>query len=192
MVNRITRLLSEQWHVTPLYFWRTREGSSIARACPDEGIKAIAAYARRPKITTPGDNEIVMKINDYVLSCAGYLANHGITVFCAVPLVSSLTEYNIDSPCSWFSFVPETECADIEIVIDKATGIAKDYTFQDIVLPIKEQQIPFIIEEQTRKIGLLEAIEIISYQIDFELGNRFSFPLFGPQYKPIYLFLRER
>lgn len=95
----LNELHKEFGHISPLYFWRTREGSSLARNCLTYGIRMIAVYPRRPKVLEVGSNVITFKINDYVRNNSIYLSSQGIPCFYSGPIISTLDAYDINCDC---------------------------------------------------------------------------------------------
>ena len=194
LVNRLYNSLSSKWEISPLFFWRSREGSRIAEECDNgERIRVAAVYARRPKLVSPGHNVLVMKVNDRIFSRANYLTGQGIPVFCAVPRVSQILDFQVNSVCSWFILAQDSPIIDVQIRLDINSGLIQNRSDENEkkVIPIVEQQISDIIKEQTKAISLSDAIAIISCRNGEVLGRYPSFFWFGG-YKPFYLFLKER
>jgi hypothetical protein len=86
--------MSERFsHVFPVYFWSTREGARVGRESMEHHrVRVVGAYARRPKVIHPGDDKILVKVNDLLFSAAIEGTAFGIPIFAArrpVFLVSS-------------------------------------------------------------------------------------------------------
>ncbi|MBC8465847.1 hypothetical protein H8D57_02375 [bacterium] len=192
LTHRLSQLLSPAYNVTPLYFWRSREGSRIAKECDNgESIRVVAVYARRPKLLSPGDGTVVMKVNEQVILRANYLIEQGIPVFCGVPIIFQILDFSVDSHCAWFQLMSDEVHEDLEVLIDVKTGALRNDSIANSLIPTKEKQITKIIKESARGMTLSAAIESIrgGWVSDFDV-NRRSFWIEG-NYKPFYLFLKD-
>jgi len=191
LVYRLNQLMSPRWNVIPLFFWRSREGSTISKMCDrGEQIRVMAVYARRPKLSSPGDDAIIMKVNDHVFSRANYLTMQGIPVFCGVPLVSRVLDFRMDSPCAWFYLASKNTYIDEELLLDVKTGAVRSRTDGSSIEPVDEHRIASIIEKSISPMKLSDAIQKLNFK-EGE-GLRVRFPPFGGIYKPAYLFMAER
>lgn len=87
----------------PVYFWANREGGRLARESLDlSDIRVLTAYARRPKVRHPGDDQIVMRMNEELYVAASRGAEMGCPVLAGIPLVSTLRDLVLGAPCRWF------------------------------------------------------------------------------------------
>lgn len=104
LVPAFVRILAAQYPaVIPVFFWRTREGGRLARAGMGNAVvKVVTVYARRPKLSDPGDAQIVMRVNPELLEAASLAANLGSPVFAGVPLATSICEFTLETRCAWF------------------------------------------------------------------------------------------
>jgi hypothetical protein len=121
LVSFLTKLFSNhKQNIVPLYFWKSREGSSMSIRCgPNKPIRLLAMYARRPKVSEPEQDHILVKINGRLFERAYYLKENGIPTVVGVPRVSSIMDLYIGCPCSWFMLCPDKDCTqDVEFNID--------------------------------------------------------------------------
>jgi hypothetical protein len=86
----------------PLFFWSSREGRVTTLATNEQRVKIVIAFARRPKVDRRNPNFIHMKINSQLLEYAASSREFGIPVLAGMPLISTLADFRIDVPCSWF------------------------------------------------------------------------------------------
>lgn len=89
--------------ITPFYFWKSREGNSMSRMCDtSERLRFVTVFARRPKISDPGQAHITVKFNLVLYDTAHALQSFGIPVFAGVPAVSTIMSLQGTVPCLWF------------------------------------------------------------------------------------------
>lgn len=80
LVPDLAAKLSDRFaSIAPVYFWGTREGGRVGReSVSGRASRVVAAFARRPKILHPGDESILVKINDVLFAAARAGAEVGI------------------------------------------------------------------------------------------------------------------
>jgi len=105
LVPNLATVLSQKYpQVIPIYFWTSREGGRLAASSIGPlRVRLITAFARRPKAHSPDDKVLFLKINSSLLQAAKKGAQLGSPVFAGVPLATGLLQYNIGTPCAWFS-----------------------------------------------------------------------------------------
>lgn len=120
LVPRLISILSKTYsNIVPFYFWAAREGNSISQSCDTgEYLRLIAVYPRRPKVSHPHDSEILIKFNAVLFEKAREYEQFGIPVFAGVPRVSSIMDFRLNTPCTWFEILGAESPADIEREFD--------------------------------------------------------------------------
>jgi len=127
--------------VIPVYFWSTREGSAIARACrPLEKVRIIRVFARRPKINVPNQESIEVKFNQSLFENTDLTTSLGIPTFAGVPLASSILDLSFNTECAWFELKEPEKDIVYELSLD-AKIIKKSSISSSIEGPIDEIQL---------------------------------------------------
>jgi len=193
LVPSLCAILEKQWLVTPVYFWSTREGSRLAQECDSgEQITILAMFARRPKMSHAGDQTIQVKINFSLQERTQSLLESGIPVLAGVPLVSSILNFQISSPCVWLRLTPSAGAyEDIYIEIDKRTGNITRSKLGEPFCILTPEDIR-LLTQQSRSTVLSEAIQNIKgmgRKHNYGISSRFLW--FG-NYKPVYFLLRKK
>jgi hypothetical protein len=89
------------------------------RCDPGISLRLLAMYARRPKICVPNQDYILVKINNILFERSYYLKEMGIPTIVGVPRISSITNFHLDCPCSWFNLCPDKNFkSDFEFTIN--------------------------------------------------------------------------
>ncbi len=111
LVPKLVSILEQHFSkVIPIYFWTTREGSLIARACqPPQNVKIIRVFARRPKINIPNQKSIEVKFNQSLFAHTEFVTSLGIPTFAGVPLASSILDLSSNTECAWFELTKPEE-----------------------------------------------------------------------------------
>jgi len=190
LVYILNGILTNDWRVTPLFYWHTREGSRIARLCSEAEtpVKVMAMYARRPKLCSPTADCFLMKVNSSILRRAGFLIAAGIPVLCGVPRISRLLDFHLDCDCVWLSIKEVGQLRDIEIELELASGmLARGILPQGIEL-VRDNDVKDLALHSAQDMTLGAAMAAISESARVE---DFTHPLFGAQYKPVYLILQR-
>jgi len=186
-------LSSQDSAVVPLYFWRTREGSSVSLQC-DQGtqIRILAMYARRPKVVDPADRHILVKFNRELLELAFHLNEHGIPTLAGVPRVSSIMDLRIGCPCSWFALVPDsTFSEDIEVFVDRRLNQCEKALPAFVRGPLQDKEVADFIDSVARPMLWADAVEVLRAKPLHEHRYSRSFPWHMGGYKPVYFLLVE-
>lgn len=99
----------------PIYYWSTREGSRVGRECaPNRHVRVVSIFARRPKVTVPGQSVIVAKLNQELFTYSEEATERGIPTLAGIPLVSSLDQLTASCPSVWFRLL-DAPSNDMEI-----------------------------------------------------------------------------
>ena len=194
LIPLLTQLFSaHKQNLIPLYFWKTREGSSISKRCdPNTPIRLLAMYARRPKICDPDQDYILVKINDILFERACYLKENGIPTIIGVPRVSSIMDLHIGCPCSWFSLFSDRDSkSEIEFRIDIKSNKCDVELPASIQGPLKDEELLSLFNKGTHLPSWQDAIQILgAKRSDYGFyGNSFYWRM-GGMYKPVYFISR--
>ena len=188
LVPRLVKLLeNEDVIVTPIFYWATREGGSMAKASfLGIRMKLLVFYARRPKIASVGEGIISIKINELILNRSRQYAEYGIPTVAGFPLVDSLSEFHSTSPAAWIKIDPNFSEHSFQINLnsmatDSAMSLLSDEDIQNVVF---NQCQTF---EWNELIVIFKKIRTES--LFHGLGHHF---LFGDKYKPIYLLIHQK
>lgn len=119
LVPRIVSYLKPHFRcVIPIYFWSTREGSSIAGACePTQPVRVINIFARRPKVSTPNQESIEVKFNQPLFQIARLASTFGISTLAGVPIASSIFDISLDTECAFFELFDSEEDFSISLSV---------------------------------------------------------------------------
>ncbi len=191
LVNSIVKHLSPEFPViVPMYPWLTREGNSLAKECfRDRRVRLVSVYPRRPKVSNPGDTNILVKFNSFILRKSFVARSVGMPVFAGVPLISDLVSYRIDAYCLWFSlYGDERDNRDLEVFL----STSEEYTdkvgsLEAIRGPIEGTAILEDIKANSNEDNWENWLDTIRFMRNQEEEGRSS--LYGPTYKPFYLVL---
>lgn len=197
LVPRICKALSSsKYQAVPFYYWKTRESANMSKLS-DQGNMArlIVVYARRPKVDSPGQKEIIVKINHSLFLTSLEFKKYDVPVFAGVPLASSIMELSLDLPCSWFHLNSE-QIPDDDLIFsisNKRKSLSDEIV--SYVKNIDENNLfEFIINRSTTNTWMewIEIINEVSWKIQEE--NDFFNPFFQwlGIYKPFYIALFEK
>mgnify|MGYP001139543563 CR=1 FL=1 len=189
LVPFLTQLFSDnKQKLTPLYYWKSREGSSISKQCdPNTSIRLFAMYARRPKIHSPEKDYISVKINNILFERAYYLKENGIPTIVGVPRVSSIINFHVGCPCSWFRLCPDENIeSDIEFAINIKSNKCEIKLPSSIEGPLEEIELLDLFNKSQKLPSWQDVIKILrTVRSNYEsYGNRFNWLMGG--YKPVY------
>lgn len=145
LVPNLAAILSKKYSaVVPIYFWATREGGSLAEACVGpHRVRLVAAYARRPKVESPGSKLLRMKINAPLFRSAELGRNLGVPVLAGVPLATELLRFCVTTPCAWFLLNDRFNMgADVIVTLDRSGQIQDGQEERRLVRgPLSEAEI---------------------------------------------------
>lgn len=190
LVPKFAEILSSRFdNILPIYFWVSREGSRMAKAClRGISLRIVAMYARRPKIERPDQEEILVKFNSILLDRAKYFQHFGIPVFAGVPRVSSISDFKLDAECSWFRISTESEINyDVGYLLDIKAGRVMEGLSEQII-PVNESAIIKTIQMKSRSILWEEAVKIIRGVASDDISSWY-YPGNYTNYKPVYFLI---
>ena len=193
LVCDLVAILSrEHPNVIPVYFWTTREGSTVAsKSVGTCKVRVVAAYARRPKVTDPTNTAILMKVNSLLLQAGAAGMEAGSPVFAGVPLAAGLLQFSLKTPCCWFHLKDDSpEDRDINIQISLSGQRQEgDLDSSGVAGPLTIDEILTVVRQHTRPMCWDEAICCIRHiRSRGEIGMR---GFFFSGYRPFYLILPE-
>lgn len=183
-LSSILKPLSSQ--IIPINFWVTREGSNISKEFDDgKLLRLLGFYPRRPKVFSTEDELINVKVNSDIQKTISYANNIDVPIIIGVPLVKSVLDYSLSSPCSWFSFSTQTnDFEDFSFQINIKREIQRPLDGKNSVFSINKKEILDLaksIEPKHSWISLIEKMQEIK-------RNNNSFPFWaGAFYKPFYI-----
>ena len=185
--NFIAHVAGHFPRVIPMYFWSTREGSRIAdESMGGQRVRAVAAYARRPKVFGSDQCNILVKINTAVFAAASEGSKFGIPVFAGVPLVTSLSDFSIGVPCCWFHLGPTSpEKNDYEFLIPLSVQASMSTLDPSISGPLTREQIIDVVKSQSREILWEEAV--VGMRTIRKSGRQYAASPFAMGYRPFFL-----
>lgn len=172
----------------PIHYWATREGSSIAmQSIADTPIRVVAVYARRPKITAPGADRLVMKINEQLFAAATFAARFGIPLLAGLPLVTQLADLCPEAGCAWFWLTGGTgPGCDVEIVLPVDDPHATVIEDPHIVGPVLEDSLADRVQYLAGTWHWRDATRIMHALRNKGMGHHGPF---GGGYQPFYVVL---
>jgi len=180
LVPQFTAMLKRHFsEVIPIYYWATREGSSLGVAqLAGQDFIIVALYPRRPKLVNYQTDHVLVKINEQLFNFADVLAAEGIPVFAGAPMISSLNDLKNEVASAWFEI--------------KAGGMEVQYRLD---LPFDQGKHKFTVGEAEilaaiRKDG--RAIAMDDFRKVIKEANAITFPFFvygRNVYKPVYFLI---
>jgi len=193
LVPRLRSILVARFGVvTPVYFWKTREGNSLSNIIhKSEFVRVLALFPRRPKLTSPTEETIWGKINQKLLKYARASFSVGIPAIAGLPLAHSLPELWENPKPIWISLAhesPEDIFFEVETISRKIVSMHPEGQKLNIMA---EKNIPFLVEENANRMAWPEAIAAIDMLRKELSRNNFyrSFLFFLGGYKPVYFFI---
>jgi hypothetical protein len=172
--------------VIPVYFWLTREGARVGlESMGNQTVRVVGAYARRPTVIHPGDDRILVKINDLLFAAAREGAGFGIPVFAGVPLVNTLADFSLGVRCSWFHITSTSHAVtDSEFLLPVSEQPPMLALQEGISGPLTSAQIVEIAESECSELHWMEAAEGMRFVKSPE--GIYARP-FGGGYRPFFL-----
>jgi hypothetical protein len=192
LVPNITRRVSNRFaSVVPFYFWKRREGNSLSLS-QGSGIRGrlAAIYARRPKIGDNHPDDIIMKINSDIFEMAIRARTFKIPVFVGIPLMKSILDMRIDSPCSLFRVRgDEKDNSDLHCYLSTiGNAIRFERETNAIQGPLNDSELNNQIESDSEVLSWDEWLEHIKALRTGSIEYR-NLYFGGSTYKPFYLFI---
>ena len=198
LVPQFSRILSAYAHrVVPLYFWKSREGNTLSAMCDDgRSLRAVALYARRPKIHAPDQSSITVKINSEIIRSSAYYHSMGIPVFCGVPCVSNILDFHADAQIAWFHLSAKHEEGDgyddVEFAVSTDAKIMGACPSPFVCGPLDDKTILRITRTAARETSWTDIITTIREvpPITYAYGGAPSYyHRWWGTYKPVFLLL---
>lgn len=167
----VHRLRTAYPSVVPIYYWSTREGSRVSLETSAD-VRVVALFPRRPKVSTPNQDDVLVKFNASLFDYATNAADVGIPVLAGVPLVSSLPAL-VECATAWFHIRPGGPAADalcrLSLPEGKAIeGISSDYLDQFRT----SEEIVSVVREATRSVSWTEAADNLRHLKRQSAGER--------------------
>ncbi|MFA5375531.1 MAG: hypothetical protein WC455_07240 [Dehalococcoidia bacterium] len=189
LVHNIVEILSHEYDcIIPIFFWTTREGTSIAsKGMGCNSVKLVTAYARRPKVQYPFDTAIQMKVNALLFHAAESGLSVGSPVLAGVPLANNLLQFTMSTQCSWFQLhKPANDARDVEIRLAlDGSCVDHDYDCSAVEGPLTIDEILYTVRNNARLMSWKEAVYGMRYIRTQEDNEQLWFLRSG--YRPFYL-----
>ena len=115
--------------IIPDFVWLNRLGQRIAKQSRAGGrYRLVTAYARRPKVHTAGESQVMMRVNGELFGAAHVGGQLGCPVLAGVPLVSHMLGFTLGSDCAWFRLadVGGTLSAPSDVWLDLTGSVLSD------------------------------------------------------------------
>jgi len=186
LIPQFAAMLSQQYQtVIPFFYWSSREGGIMAKQSMDgQLLKVVALYARRPKIDKVLQPIVQVKFNERLFERAKFLEDNGIPVFAGVPLISSLFDYKLTSPCAWFSFIENGNEELINVTLENnSTDINPNVKQLDTANILNK------INDECKTMKWDQANEYFKLKKGFRSRLYNGFGMWGEIYKPVYFVL---
>jgi hypothetical protein len=193
----IRQLRSVFPHITPFFFWASREGQRKARDSYSGPVRVLAAYARRPKVGYPGQSTIEVKFNALLFHHAWALHQAGIPLLAGVPCVSRLSDFQLDVPCAWFRIEPHKDgWGDTHAILetDSPSHAQFYHPATPVQGPLTSDALIQLAQEGSQRWQWPEIMSYLSGRSRDLLGSSFArSSWFGNYmfYRPFYLLLRD-
>lgn len=189
LVPQISSLMAKRFSkVVPIYYWSSREGSSISYACGYQPVSVISVFARRPKITPPYQPHIEVKFNETIFETAAQADSLGIPTFAGVPLASSLQDLTLDAKCAWFELTGNNEDVIYKVSLD-GEMISRSSDSAAVDGPLSEEELLSRVTKKYREKDWYQALDNVRELRRGAPERRYWFGVGG--YRPFYLLLFE-
>lgn len=184
----IAKLADRFPRVVPTYYWGTREGSRVGRESFDgRAVRVAAAFARRPKVTHPGCDSILMKVNDVLFATAHAGSEVGVPVFAGVPLVNNLVDFSVGVRCAWFHVTSTSDWSDDrEFRLSLTCELLVPEPPEGVAGPLNQTQLLQIVESQCEQVDWMFALNAMRY---VKSAGGMQHPIFGGGYRPFFLLM---
>jgi hypothetical protein len=171
--------------IVPVYFWATREGARVGReSISNHTIRVVAAFARRPKVVRPGDERILVKVNEQLFAAARAGAEVGIPVLAGVPLVNNLVDFSIGVSCSWFHISSTSQpTADREFLLALSEEPRRPALQEGVSGPLTQMELVNIAQSWCSELDWMGAVDGMRY---VKSAGGIHHPLFGGGYRPFF------
>lgn len=185
LVPKLIGILEKQFtKVIPIYFWTTREGSIISRACkPFYKVRIIRVFARRPKVNFPNQETIEVKFNESLFERVDVATSMGIPTFAGVPLISSILDLSLNNNCAWFKLNKHNSDVIYELSLT-AKIMTRSFISSAVEGPIAENLLIDKIIESTVPMTWENALNTLKF---LKSLTRDSLWFGGGNYRPFYV-----
>lgn len=178
--------------VSPIFFWKTREGNSYAEELHENcRVKILAMFARRPKFFGP-KNLVFGKVNSELVAYAKAAMAVGIPTIAGFPAVQSVFDLHHHPPIYWLDLTSSIEgelCFTVDLSADFPTPNDED---GNPVSTITLADIANLIDDSANVLPWKEAMKRISKlrATQHQVESYFHFAWFGG-YKPVYFLVSQ-
>lgn len=179
--------------VIPIYYWSTREGSSISsKIHTEQKLQIMAVFPRRPKLEKNNTELIYGKINDSIIEFSGVAKSFGIpTIFC-FPVITSFFDIDGDSILISMS-VLTYDPLDIHFCVNKGTKKINFYDNQENRIEILNANSIIELAANAKEYCWNESITKMNELRNASRRSRNDYDriwfVWMSQYKPIYFLL---
>ena len=189
----VCRLTPAFPNLIPIFFWAKREGNRTAlESMHDLNCRLVTCFARRPKVEYAAPDHLFMKINSELMQYRQACEPLDIPVLAGLPMVKSLSDLRLNSPCNWFDLA-KFDCINQEfyVTLGPDGAVTLDDSTHKLPKPLTNPQI----EELVNKSPLLtwsravEHLRHVRRMVSDHARKNYGyvrFPFFGG-YKPFLL-----
>lgn len=185
LVPALKNILRRKFNVVvPMFPWATREGGNLSNQIHNnDRFRVVGLYARRPKLISPNDSNIIIKINRSILIGADYSSQRGIPIIAGCPLARNFWELGNCPNNAWIKLEQESQ-DDFEIYCGNIQQFMPEWIY-----PNEEQLLNYLMK-MAILVDLKTALELFknTKRICREAG--FSGYLGMGGYKPVYFLLK--
>ncbi len=193
LVPRLRNILATRFKdVTPIYFWKTREGNSLSTHIhKNQVVRVLALFPRRPKLVSPESRTIWGKINQELMKFAHASYEAGIPAIVGLPLARSLTELCNSCEPMWIAL--DSNCLEdsedilfeVDVLTRKIVSVLPDRRQLNIK---SEEEIPTLLTDAASPMAWSESTKLMGSLRTGQYNDNFiSRFFFLGGYKPVYL-----
>lgn len=189
LVPQLITLIKDTYPtITPLFYWRSREGNKMSQqSFQDQSIKVLILYARRPKVEYIGSGQIEIKLNELLFRRTELYATAGMPVIAGCPIADKLENLQMGVPCIWLKLTPggyeETITVNVSRPVIQSQQV--NTISRDDILNMIAAAKNFSWPEALKVIDSVRRENIMSNHRSFRYG------VYGDVYKPVYFLIHE-
>lgn len=176
--------------IIPLYFWKSREGSVVSYQCNKNiPLQVLVVYARRPKVICPNQDVILVRVNESIFEHALYLEENGIPTLIGFPRISTIMDFYIGCPCSYFRIEKkENYVSELDFQIGIESNKCKEKLPSNINGPLSNEELLSVINCCKVYNSWEEVLNVLKCGMNNinTTGNFYYFYREFNNYKPIY------
>jgi hypothetical protein len=176
--------------VTPMYYWKTREGNrTSAHVHGGCVVQVLAMFARRPKVME-GQDLVRGKINGELLEFSRAARKVGIATIAGFPAVKSVFELHANPLVLWLPL--DQRSAGYEFIVDLSVPHPQPMDNEDcIVSALSSEEIVQHIQQCSQSLSWDSAMQRMGDLKRLRNGSMGFFSRFGfdSGYKPVYFLL---